>query len=221
MTSTGSVIALKYDGGVFMASDTLLSYGGLSKIPNCPRSKIIGKYSAICSSGDYADFQNMAEDLQEAVTADDLEEDGHEMSPPALFSVLHRKLYNKRCDFQPCMCQFVLIGSKDGVAFCGGLDDIGTKWTDDYAAQGYGQHIAIPLLRRALREAPNGKLSKDEARQVMENCLRVIFYRECRAINRFQMVDATGSSVTISEPFMLDTMWERAGYHFDKTAIIR
>ena len=221
MTSGGSVIALKYDGGIFMASDTLLSYGGLSKIPNVPRSKILGKYSAVCATGDYADFQAMTGELQEAITADELLEDGHEMSPAALFSFLQRQLYNKRSDFQPCLCQFVLIGHYQGKAFCGGVDDIGTRWTDDYAAQGYGAHICIPLIRRALESAPPQGLPRDAAKAVMEDCLRALFYRECRTINRFQITEATNGKVTISEPFMLETQWERAGYDFNKTAIIR
>lgn len=220
MTSGGSVIAIKYDGGVFMASDTLLSYGSLAKVPNVPRSKIIGKYAAVCATGDYADFQNMTQELQEQVTAEELMDDGHEMSPPALFSLLQRSLYSKRSDFEPCLCQFIMIGNRNGQSFCGGVTDIGTCWVDDYAAQGYGQDICVPLIRRAL-EVKNGKLTRTEALQVVHDCLRAIFYRECRAVNRFQVVEAANNKVTISDPFTLDTQWEREGYSFEKTAIIR
>ncbi|EPY40182.1 hypothetical protein AGDE_03746 [Angomonas deanei] len=49
----------------------------------------------------------------------------------------------------------------------------------------------------------------------------VLFYRECRAINKFQIADATNDSVTIGEPFEVETNWELEGFSFEKTAIIR
>lgn len=86
-------------------------------------------------------------------------------------------------------------------------------------ATGYGAYIAIPLLRKAL-EKPGG-LSREEAVEVIKNCLRVLFYRECRAINKFQIADATNDAVEIGKPFEVETNWEYEGFCFEKTAIIR
>ncbi|EPY38121.1 20S proteasome subunit beta 7 [Angomonas deanei] len=143
-----------------------------------------------------------------------------ELSPKEVFSYLHRNVYKKRCDFEPCLCQFVFIGSWKGETFLGGIDDVGTRWTDACVATGYGAHIALPLLRQALEENPNG-LSREAAIHVVKQCLMVLFYRECRAINKFQIADATNDSVTIGEPFEVETNWELEGFSFEKTAIIR
>eukprot|EP00658_Telonema_sp_P-2_P027589 TRINITY_DN21286_c0_g2_i1.p1 TRINITY_DN21286_c0_g2~~TRINITY_DN21286_c0_g2_i1.p1 ORF type:complete len:220 (+),score=60.94 TRINITY_DN21286_c0_g2_i1:194-853(+) len=212
MASGGSVIAVKYDGGVLMAADTLLSFGSLAKWPNIPRIKIIGKHTAVCASGDYADFQEVCKDLEEGEAADQLIADGIEKTPEELFSVLHRTIYGKRCEFKPAMCKFIVIGSTGkNEDFIGAVDDIGTKWTANCVASGYGAHIAIPELRKAL-ENHNNSLTRDQALAVVTDCLRTLFYRECRAINKFQIADASNGKVVISEPTILETQWEFDGF---------
>lgn len=203
-----------------MAADTLLSYGSLAKWPNIPRIKILGSFSAICATGDYADFQSMSGNIQNGIIRQQIHSDVDELSPNEVFSYLHRSVYQKRCDFEPCLCQFVFIGSRDGKTFLGAVDDVGTRWEDDCIATGYGGHIALPLLRQALERKPDG-LTRDEAIAVIKDCLRVLFYRECRAINKFQIAEAAGSAVSIGEPFTLDTTWDLEGFAFNKTAIIR
>ncbi|CCW59891.1 unnamed protein product, partial [Phytomonas sp. EM1] len=219
MASGGSVIAFKYDGGVLLASDTLLSYGSLAKWPNIPRIKIIGSYSAICGTGDYADFQYMSSLVENNIIRKQMYSNVDELGPSEIFSFLHRKIYEKRCDFEPCLCHFVFIGCRDGETFLGGVDDVGTRWTDDCVAMGYGAHLAIPLIRDALEKNPNG-LPREKAVELMKDCLRIVFYRECRSINKFQIADATNDSVSISEPFSVDTNWDFEGFSFAKTAII-
>ncbi|KAG5468482.1 hypothetical protein LSCM1_02464 [Leishmania martiniquensis] len=220
MASGGSVVAIKYNGGVLMAADTLLSYGSLAKWPNIPRIKLLGDYSAVCATGDYADFQMMAKEVEDSIERQKMYHNVDELCPSEVFSYMHRCIYRKRCDFEPCLCQMVFIGARDGKTFLAGVDDVGTRWEDDCIATGYGGHIALPLLRQALENNPGG-LSRAEAAQILTECLRVLFYRECRAINRFQMADASSDGVRISEPFHVDTNWEHEGYCFEKTAIIR
>lgn len=214
------MIGVKYDGGVLLASDTLLSYGSLAKWPNIPRIVILGQFCAVAATGDYADFQDVTAGLQEEIQSELIADDGISMGPKELFSLLHRRMYRKRCDFEPALCQFVFIGSRAGEVLLGAVDDIGTKWVDDCVATGYGAHMCIPLLRKAL-EVKNGKLTRDEALAVVQDCLRLIFYRECRAINKFQIAEASNDRVTISDPFSVDTNWTLEGFSFEKTAIIR
>lgn len=214
------MIAIKYDGGVLLACDTLLNYGSLAKWPNIPRIKIIGSHTAMAASGDYADFQNVTRTLEQHLLEESLAGDGMELTTEELFCYLHRTMYDKRCEFEPALCQFVVIGSdKDGKTTLGVVDDIGTRWTDRCAATGYGAHMTNPQLRAALDRKPN--LTRDEAVELLKDCLRVQFYRECRAINKFQIADAANGKITISEPFSVDTNWGFEGFSFEKTAIIR
>ncbi|EPY27567.1 20S proteasome subunit beta 7 [Strigomonas culicis] len=220
MASGGSVIGIKYNGGVLLAADTLLSYGSLAKWPNIPRIKLLGSYSATCATGDYADFQEMTRQVENNIIRQRLYSDVDEFTPKEVFSYLHRHIYKKRCDFEPCLCQFVFIGSWNGELFLGGVTDVGTRWEDNCVATGYGAHMALPLLRQALENHPQG-LSREEAIAVIKDCLMVLFYRECRAINKFQMAEARDNKVVIGEPFEVQTNWELEGFCFEKTAIIQ
>jgi 20S proteasome subunit beta 7 len=40
--------------------------------------------------------------------------------------------------------------------------------------------------------------------------LRVLFYRDCRALNRIQIAKATKEGVLVSEPYTLETDWSLA-----------
>ena len=231
MASGGSVIAVKYNGGVLMASDTLLSYGSLAKIPNAPRSVLLGKNTAICASGDYADFQSVISDVEEVYREAVLEVRGDTMGPVQIYTYMQRLLYEKRSQFQPALCTFIVIGTpitspstacngfpKQG--FLGVIDDKGTHWKADCAGTVFGQHMAVPLLRTQI-ESNGVPETKEQAVNLLERCMTVLFYRECRTLNRIQMVDASFEhGMRISEPYSLSTNFELSGFHFEKTALL-
>lgn len=68
-------------------------------------------------------------------------------------------------------------------SFLGQVDLYGTAFQDSTLATGYGAHIARPLMRKAYRP----DLSEEEARKVLEDCMRVMFYRDARTINKIQL----------------------------------
>lgn len=58
MITTGtSVIGVKYDGGVIIAADNLVSYGNMARFQNVARVFKINDKTIIGMGGDYADFQ--------------------------------------------------------------------------------------------------------------------------------------------------------------------
>lgn len=50
-------------------------------------------------------------------------------------------------------------------------------------ATGYGAYIAQPLLRKAV-EGREDTLTESEARTILEDALRVLFYRDARSVNQ-------------------------------------
>ena len=60
--------------------------------------------------------------------------------------------------------------------FLGAVDLIGTMYEDDIVATSFGNYVCLPLMRKA-----GTNLSKEEAKQVMENCLRVLYYRNTKS----------------------------------------
>lgn len=58
MITTGtSVIGIKYQNGVIIAADNLISYGKMARFQNVDRVFKINDQTAIGVGGDYADFQ--------------------------------------------------------------------------------------------------------------------------------------------------------------------
>lgn len=109
-------------------------------------------------------------------------DDGFTLAPKALHMWLTRVLYNRRSKFDPLWNTFLVAGLEDGEPYLGCVDKIGTAFSDTKIATGYGAHIALPLMREALEKKP--QMTKEEARIVLINCLRVLFYRDCRALNK-------------------------------------
>lgn len=70
-------------------------------------------------------------------------------------------------------------------SFLGVADLRGTHWEDNTVATGYGAYIAQPLLRKFWDQKKGQEnISEDDARKILEDCLRVLFYRDARTINK-------------------------------------
>ena len=112
-------------------------------------------------------------------------------------------MYNRRNKMDPLWNQIVIAGFKDGKSYLGLTDARGTSYVDDTIATGYGSFLARPLLRKAKPD-----MSEDEAKELITNCLRVLFYRDARALDRVQIATVTAAGVNISKPFDLKTNWD-------------
>ncbi|GAA5866382.1 hypothetical protein JCM3774_006639 [Rhodotorula dairenensis] len=74
-------------------------------------------------------------------------------------------------------------------------------------------HLAQPLLRKALDDlGPDGEksLSETDARKILENAMRVLFYRDARSLNKFQIATVKADGVVIGEPQEAETSWSFA-----------
>ncbi len=90
------------------------------------------------------------------------------------FSYLRAVMYHRRNKFNPLYNHLLVAGmSKNGDAFLGSVDDIGTSFCDDITATGFGAHLALPILRRCWK----ADMTEGEARGLLEDCMRVLFYR--------------------------------------------
>ena len=78
-------------------------------------------------------------------------------------------------------------------SFLGYVDLLGTTYQAPTLATGFASHFAQPLLREAYedREAAGKRgekegllLSREEAEAVLDNCMKVLFYRDARSLNK-------------------------------------
>jgi 20S proteasome subunit beta 7 len=179
--------------------------------------------------------------LEEMCTSDSLyEEDQKEEEEDAMqiWNYLRAVMYNRRNKMNPLWNDLVIAGFSSSVSgstnvntetsedngteegatatttnnkdcFLGLVDKIGTTYQDNYIATGFGSYLALPILR----EKWTADLTEGEARGLLEDCMRVLFYRDCRALNRIQIAKVTKEDgVLISDPYELETEWKSASF---------
>jgi len=207
---TGStVIGVKYDGGVLVAADTLASYGSQARYKDFVRMRKVGNFSLLGASGEMSDFQHLGKMIDELDEEDWLNQDGCMMGPKQYASYIGRVMYNKRTKGNPLYNQFIVVGKKENeaplLAFC---DHQGTYFEDDYCATGFGAYLAMPLLRT--KWTPS--MTKQEATDLMVECLKICFYRDCRAYSKYTIGCCDGKTVEISAPLNLDHFWEHEAW---------
>lgn len=217
-----TVIGLKYKDGVMLAADTLASYGTMARYKDMRRMCKVGDNCLIAASGEISDYQSLQNMLNDVHQNDINQDDGYVRSPKEIHNYLRAVLYQRRNKGNPLWNQLLVAGynsnsnarSKDTAgngAFLGYVDLIGTSYEEDFVATGFGAHLALPLIR----EKWSADMEEGEARALIEDCLKVCFYRDCKAFYRIQLAKATSDGqVVISEPYELSHEWETA--NFDK-----
>jgi len=206
MVTGGSVVALKFKGGVMVAADTLASYGSLARFEGVTRIAKVGisNDTMLAAGGDYSDYQMILKMVEQKAVADFAADDGSSLSPKAMHHWLTRVMYNRRSKMDPLWNSVIITGFRDGKAYLGSSDLYGTMFEDDFVATGLGGHLALPLIRKAW----HAEMSEEEARKLLVDCMRVLFYRDTRASASIQVGTVSAEGSKIGEPFTLDTFWE-------------
>jgi len=208
-TTTGSsVLGVKFDGGVAIAADMLGSYGSLARYPGISRLVKVNDTTVLGGSGDIADLQNLSEELQLMMIENDIQNDGHQYSPESIFAYLRMLLYHRRNKFDPLWNTLVVAGYNADKPFLGYVDKIGSAYEDESITTGYGSYMARPLIRKALETDPN--MSKVDAVKLLIDCMKVLFYRDGRSINKFEIAVITNDGVVIESNMSAETNWEIA-----------
>ncbi|RDB25836.1 putative proteasome subunit beta type-7 [Hypsizygus marmoreus] len=204
-----SVLALKYKDGIMMAADNLASYGSLARFKDVKRLQTVGEHTVIGAGGDMSDFQYIQTVLDELMIDEFAEQDGHTLGPAEIHEYLSQVMYARRSKLDPLWNALLVGGYKDGQRFLAFVDLLGTTYSASTLATGYGAHIAQPLLRTAV-EGNEDVLTEDEALKIIEQCMRVLFYRDARSLDKYQVAKITAEGATISDTRRLDTTWSFA-----------
>jgi len=103
----------------------------------------------------------------------------------------------------PFYNQLCIGGFVEGKSFLGLVDLYGSSYTDDYLATGYGGYLAIPILRNKWR----ADMEEAEARELLAECMKVLYYRDARTINKFNIGKITPQGTVVEPPISLPTEW--------------
>ncbi|TRM65178.1 nucleophile aminohydrolase [Schizophyllum amplum] len=212
-----SVLALKYKDGIMMAADNLASYGSLARFKDVQRLHSVGDFTCIGASGDMSDLQYIQGLLDSVMIDEFTASDGHTLGPKEVHEYLSQVMYARRSKMNPLWNSILVGGYKDGERYASPLiskifayvDLLGVTYTSSTLATGFGAYLAQPLLRKAV-EGNENTLTEQDAEKIMEDCLRVLFYRDARSLNKFQIAKIDAMGVHISESRSLETQWSFA-----------
>jgi 20S proteasome subunit beta 7 len=197
-----------------MCADTLGSYGSLARFRSLERIRKVDDFTTIGASGEYSDFQYIMELVEQLMDEQYCNDDGFSFSPNSIYKYLVRVMYQRRSKLNPLWNSLVVCGFRNGKHFLGYTDLYGSNYEDDHVATGFGAHLSKPILRKFMEQKGNdtNNISEEEAREVLERCMRVLYYRDARASDKIQMSIVNNQGVNITKPYQIKSEWTFKGF---------
>lgn len=196
ITTGTSIVGIKYDKGVILAGDLLISYGNTARYHNVDRVFKINEHIVLGVSGDYADFQSIKEHIDETILEDFAVDDKISLRPKDLYTWLTRVLYNRRSKFNPLWLDMVVGGMQYDEPFLGHVNFRGRAYENGVIATGFGTHLALPLLRE---HSELGPLTEAKAQELVKKSMEVLYYRDCRGYPRYSMANMNAQGCTVTK----------------------
>ncbi|KAL9052182.1 MAG: hypothetical protein Q9162_005577 [Coniocarpon cinnabarinum] len=189
-----SVVACKYKDGVVIAADNLASYGSLARFTDVKRLRPFNSRCILGFGGDVSDMQSLDRTLNALSIREDYSSAAQppDHSQPSLnarnlHTHLSKIMYRRRSDFNP-LWNVILVAGLDGddSPFLASVDLLGTTFSSPTLATGFGSMLAVPILRRRVPdEETASQLGKEEALELVRECMRVLFYRDARSTDQY------------------------------------
>ncbi|CAI4220688.1 unnamed protein product [Auanema sp. JU1783] len=193
-TCTGtSVFAIRYDSGVVLATDSVVSYGKTARYKGISRQFKVNEKCVIAFGGDHADFQW----LQNVIERKNLEWAGigQDLTPKALHGFLTSLIYAKRCKMNPVWNTLIVAGIEEeeknntetATPFIGVITQRGVAYPVKSVATGIGAMLLNQAVEDEYRKKGE-KLTKAEAESVLRKSIELAIYHDCTADNEFEII---------------------------------
>ena len=127
-----------------------------------------------------------------------------------LHQYLAKLMYARRTKFDPLWNHLLVAGLDDaGEPFLAATDLLGTTFSAPSLATGFGSMLAQPLMRRhAPDEEAARKLTREQALDIVKECMKVLFYRDARSLDAYSLAVVTKDGVEMNENEKLeDQSW--------------
>ena len=186
----GPIIAVKYDGGIVLASDMTVTYGKSIKFANLSHFIEITPTCVIGASGDVGDFQALTEIIESIVREEQCKSGCETLTPSEIYTFVKRYLYQRRTNMKPLVIKVVVAGiNADGTSFLAAADLYGTAWEDDFICTGIAAHMKGLQLDRAVGR------TRDEVVQAIAEVWRGLKVRYCLSSGDVEIVDVSRDGV--------------------------
>jgi 20S proteasome subunit beta 7 len=194
----------------------LASYGSLARFTDVPRLRSFADTSVVGFGGDVSDMQYLDRHLTDLAideaystpsTSDTTTTHASgTLNAANLHKYLSKLLYSRRNSFDPLWNQILVAGlDASDTPFLASVDMRGTAFTSPSLATGFGAALAQPIMRRyAETEEAAARLTREEAVKIVRECMKVLFYRDARSLDRYSIAVVTKKGVEISEDEQLE-----------------
>ena len=165
------------------------------------RLRKFGDSAIIGFSGDVSDMQYIDRLLESIDIRENYSTHGNTLNAKNLHTYLSKVFYKRRSEFNP-LWNHVLVAGFDGdkKPFLSSADLLGTTFSAPHLATGFGAHLAVPILRRLFpEERPLESITKDEAVAALRECIKVLWYRDARSLDKYSLAVITEEGVEIQE----------------------
>ncbi|KAF2740562.1 proteasome component PRE4 [Polyplosphaeria fusca] len=201
-----SVIAAKFKDGVVIAADNLASYGSLARFTDVKRLRKFNDQVVVGFGGDVSDMQYLDRLLNSLDVRENYSSSDTPMNAKNLHTYLAKVMYKRRSDFNPLWNHLLIAGlDADEKPFLASADLLGTTFTSPTLATGFGAHLAQPILRRSLPdESSVQNVTKEEAVELVKECMKVLFYRDARSMDKYSIAVISKGGVELREDEKLE-----------------
>ncbi|QKX62623.1 uncharacterized protein TRUGW13939_09784 [Talaromyces rugulosus] len=201
-----SVVAVKFSGGVVMATDNLASYGSLARFTDVKRIRVFDDSAIVGFGGDVSDMQHIDRLLGSIQTRENYSATGNTLNAKNLHTYLSKVFYKRRSDMNPLWNHILVAGfDGEGKPFLSSADLLGTTYTAPHLATGFGAHLAVPILRRRFpEETPIENISKEDAIAALKDCMKVLYYRDARSLDQYSLAIITQDGIELKEQEKLE-----------------
>ncbi|KAJ9492224.1 hypothetical protein VN97_g970 [Penicillium thymicola] len=196
-----SVVGVKFNGGVVIATDNLASYGSLARFSDVKRLRKFGDKAMVGFGGDVSDMQYLDRLLDSMDIKENYSPHGNMLNAKNLHTYLAKVFYKRRSEFNPLWNHVLVAGfDAEGEPFLSSADLLGTTFSAPHLATGFGAHLAVPILRRKFPEGtPLEQVSKEDAIEALKECLKVLFYRDARSADKYSIAVITKDGIELKE----------------------
>lgn len=173
----------------------------------------VGDETIVGISGDISDLQYIERLLDELDIDENYENDGHTLRARHVYSYLSRVMYNRRSKLDPLWNAVLVAGIEDGKPLLSYVDLLGVTYSAPTLATGFGAHLAVPLLRKVVdKDGDEENVTEEQAREALAQCMKVLFYRDARSLDKYSLATITTEGVKIEKDVQLQDMsWRFAG----------
>lgn len=177
------------------------SYGSLARFTDVKRLRVFSDSAVVGFSGDVSDMQYIDRLLESIDIKENYSAHGNQLNAKNLHTYLSKVFYKRRSEFNPLWNHILVAGfDSDKKPFLSSADLLGTTFSAPHLATGFGAHLAIPILRRLFPEdRPIEEISKEEAVSALKDCLKVLWYRDARSMDKYSLALITQDGVEVHE----------------------